>query len=472
MRWDMAEKKVAVIGSGIGGSGIAALLAHSGDYEVDLYEKNKLIGGRFASYFKEGFRMDIGCHLIANGDNGTMGDILKILEQPDAIKWHYVGMEDAVFNYKGTELAFPEEIYKMGFSNDELQMIMKFYAETLSIPEDLYDEYDKISMFDQIEKYIKDDRARNFFGFLSGVYFVIFDYETPVGEWARCSKEIIVKQSGGYPIGGTGAIPQAYIRIMEEHGGRMHLSTPVERIIVEDRVAKGVELKDGTVQQSDVVISNAGLKPTVELLVGRQHYSKEFLDKVDGYEYSYCGTTFKVALDEPFLEGKPIVFYIGRDDLMDRVQKSEPDVIPDILDSLMVPVISTMDPSSCPEGRQLLIVGGGSVHKPRDISPAERKKWEQAFLNTLEIVFPGIGEHILWSTFTSSKDIDNLFGEEGNVIGIAQKLGQVGENRPPIEDPEIRNLYHCSADSGMHGIGGELAADSALRLYKLFLEQR
>jgi len=45
----MGKRKVAVIGSGVGGSGIAALLAHSGEFEVDLYEKNGIIGGRFAS---------------------------------------------------------------------------------------------------------------------------------------------------------------------------------------------------------------------------------------------------------------------------------------------------------------------------------------------------------------------------------------------------------------------------------------
>ena len=55
------------------------------------------------------------------------------------------------------------------------------------------------------------------------------------------------------------------------------------------------------------------------------------------------------------------------------------------------------------------------------------------------------------------------------VIGIAQKIGQVGANRPCIPDPEIRNLYHCRADTGMHGIGGELAADSALRLHEMLL---
>ena len=73
----------------------------------------------------------------------------------------------------------------------------------------------------------------------------------------------------------------------------------------------------------------------------------------------------------------------------------------------------------------------------------------------------------MWTAYTAPRDIENLFGEDGSVVGIAQKLGQVGENRPPIEDPEIKNLYHCSADSGVHGIGGELAADSALRLFEM-----
>lgn len=37
----------------------------------------------------------------------------------------------------------------------------------------------------------------------------------------------------------------------------------------------------------------------------------------------------------------------------------------------------------------------------------------------------------MWVSYTSPQDIDNLFGEEGNVIGIAQRLGQVGKDRPP-----------------------------------------
>ncbi len=465
----MAKKRAAVIGTGIAGSGIAAMLAHSGDYEVDIYEKNKLVGGRFASYVKDGFRMDVGCHMIGNCEKGTLGEILKIIGQPDAVRWHHLEKGTSVFNYKGSDILFPEELGKMGFSDDELQRVMQFYIETLSIPEDQYDEYDKVSMLDQIEKYIKDDRARIFFGFISGLCYVIRDSETPVGEWARCYKEMTTNDITGYPIGGTGAIPQAYLRIMEDHGGRMHLATPIKRIIVEDRVAKGIELKDGTVQPSDIVISNAGLKPTVNSLVGRQHYSSEFLEKVDGYEYSMCCGALKVALDKPFVENKTMVLYIGNDDLKAMEKEFELGIIPETMDFMMVPILSNVDPSACPEGRQLLILGGGAIPKARPVSPEEKKQWERSFLNGLEALYPGIGKHIMWTSYTSPMDIDNLFGEDGNVIGISQKLGQVGENRPPILDPEIKNLYHCSADSGMHGIGGELAADSALRLYQILV---
>ena len=463
----MAKKKVAVVGTGIAGSGIAALLAHSGDYEIDLYEKNKLIGGRFASYDREGFRLDVGCHMIGNCDKGPMGEILKIVNQPDAVKWQYLETGASHFNYKGTDLLFPQEIHKLGFTDDEIQKILLFYAETLSIPEDQYDEYDKVNMLEQMEKYIKNDRARSFFGFISGLCFVTHDYETPVGEWARCNKEMRVKGAVGYPIGGTGAVPEAYVRIMEEHGGRMHLAMPIKRILVEDKVAKGVELKNGTTQPCDIVISNAGLKPTVELLVGRQHYGKDFLEKVDGYEYSLCAAALKVALDEPFIENKTMVLYFGTDDLYSREGEVEGGVIPETMEILMVPILSNVDPSCCPEGRQLLIAGAGVGSKPVDISQEDRKKWEQAFINGLEVPFPGVSQHIMWTSYTSPSDIESLFGEDGNVIGIAQKLGQVGENRPPIKDPEIKNLYHCSADTGMHGIGGELAADSALRLFEM-----
>ena len=185
----------------------------------------------------------------------------------------------------------------------------------------------------------------------AGCTFVTRADETPVGEWVRCSREMAIKQPTGYPIGGTGAIPEAYVRIMQEHGGRLHRATPIRRIVVEGRVAKGVELRNGAFEASDIVISNAGIKPTVNSLVGREHYSREFLERVDGYEYSLCCGAVKVALDEPIVEDRGLILYIGTDDLAALEEEMGSGRVPNEMQYMMVPIISTVDPTACPEGR-------------------------------------------------------------------------------------------------------------------------
>ena len=162
-----------------------------------------------------------------------------------------------------------------------------------------------------------------------------------------------------------------------------------------------------------------------------------------------------------------MVMFIGRDDLAAVEEERRQGIIPEILTDVMCPVISNLDPKACPEGRQLIFAGGGQNPVPKNADEKWFKKLEESLFNTVKFIFPGIEKHIIWKTFTSSREIDNLFGEGGNIIGISQKIGQVGPDRPFLVDPCVRNLYHCSADSGMHGIGGELAADSALRLLEL-----
>ena len=44
--------KIIIVGSGIGGSGIGALLATSTKANIELFERDKILGGRCASYEK------------------------------------------------------------------------------------------------------------------------------------------------------------------------------------------------------------------------------------------------------------------------------------------------------------------------------------------------------------------------------------------------------------------------------------
>jgi prolycopene isomerase len=462
----MSKKKVVIIGSGIGGSGVGALLAHTGSYEVSLYERNKLIGGRFASYEKDGYKIDVGCHLIANGDKGTLGEILRQVGRPDWVRWQYALKPAPVINFQGKRVRLPKEMSGLGLPDEEIEKIKEFYFRVLSMPESEYEEWEKRSVYSLMQEYSKHDTVRAVFGLLSSIYFVITDKETPVSEYALCSKQMVTTRGNGYPLGGTGSVPEAYVKSIREDGGQVFLNAPIERIAVENGEAKGVILKDGKKIEADIVISNAGNKPTVDFLVGRKHYRPEVLARLDKYEYSQCGSTLKLALDEPITDERMVMF-IGRDDLDAVEEERRQGIIPEVLTDVMCPVISNLDPKSCPEGRQLIFAGGGQNPIPKNADDKWFKKLEESMFNAVKVIFPGIEKHIMWKTFSTSREVDHLFGEGGNVVGISQKIGQVGPDRPFMADPCVKNLYHCSADSGMHGIGGELAADAALRLFEI-----
>jgi phytoene dehydrogenase-like protein len=287
-----------------------------------------------------------------------------------------------------------------------------------------------------------------------------------VGEWVRCNKEVLQNHAQGYPVGGTGAVPRAYVSALEDEGGRVHIGKAVKRIIVEGGVATGIKLEDGTIYSAQVVISNVGNKGTVEL-AGREHYTPAFLATVDAFQYSMGVFALKVALDTQFVKNENMVMFVGdgfESFLNERDQRTP---VPNVASHAMIPIISNMDPTAAPPGKQLIAMGGGLNGRASDYTKQDWQDWEKAYLRALEVVFPGIGAHILWTVATTPVDIERQFGEDGCVIGISQKVGQVGNARPAIGDPCVRNLYHCSADSGLHGIGGELAASSALELFKI-----
>ncbi|MBN2168918.1 MAG: NAD(P)-binding protein, partial [Actinobacteria bacterium] len=80
----MNGKKVVVIGSGIGGSGVAALLANR-RYDVTLLEKNPFFGGKCYGFERDGYVIDSGVHMYSRGDGGPLVEISRRIGGD--IKW-------------------------------------------------------------------------------------------------------------------------------------------------------------------------------------------------------------------------------------------------------------------------------------------------------------------------------------------------------------------------------------------------
>ncbi|MQM02415.1 hypothetical protein Taro_035183 [Colocasia esculenta] len=70
-----------------------------------------------------------------------------------------------------------------------------------------------------------------------------------------------------YPINGTDAIINALVRGMQKFGGRLALSTHVEKIVVENGRACGVKLRSGQfISAKKAVVSNASMWDTLSML--------------------------------------------------------------------------------------------------------------------------------------------------------------------------------------------------------------
>jgi phytoene dehydrogenase-like protein len=68
------------------------------------------------------------------------------------------------------------------------------------------------------------------------------------------------------PVGGSGMLTQALARMIEAHGGTIHTSTPVKRIIVREGRAVGAETEDGQTISARVVVSGAHIHTTARML--------------------------------------------------------------------------------------------------------------------------------------------------------------------------------------------------------------
>lgn len=453
----MPEKfDTVIVGGGIGGTALGALLA-AGGQKLFLAEKNSIIGGRCASYRKDGFTIDVGVHLFGLTDKGPLGEVCRRAGEPDAIEWVLARNPRVAVHRGGQTQPFNREVMMSEMEGKSVSRLVEIFAKMGQMAADELNSLWYVPLKNWIEGFTTDRNIMRTFTMLCGIYLCVAPDIASAAEFILCLRELLQARSSGYPKGGSGAIPLAYQRIIEKHGGTVRLGCPVERIVIEDGRAKGIVIGDEVVE-ADRVVSNADIKTTVRELVGAEHFPREYVERVRSLTYTAHVFALKVALNQVITDQKMIMYTPDlTDEELEEVERQISEGQTPAVAGGMICVPTNFDPGLAPPGRQLIFFGVSSgPHQ-------EWKQWEKICLEALKEVFPSIEEHILWTVTHSPDDIELFAGEEGNVIGVGQTVDQVHERRPIHETP-VKDLYLCSAEAGGHGIGTELAASSALDL--------
>lgn len=260
------KRKAVIVGSGLGGLLTAASLAKDG-WQVDVYERLSLIGGRFANIEYKGYQLSTGAlHMIPHGTNGPLATLLKELgaefeivpSSPMAIVRMPKNREEKSYK-NGYEDIHHTEFKKHLTSKNKRMMILLTLGFKFGIIRP-----GKIGFKTWYSKYIQDDRIDRCADSFAGWALSTTADEVTTKEIFEILYNVVRYGGPGILVGGCQTAIDELVRIISLYGGTVHTESEVTKIIVKEGEAKGVVVNNQKIE-ADLVISDIGHKEAWEL---------------------------------------------------------------------------------------------------------------------------------------------------------------------------------------------------------------
>jgi len=491
----MDEYDVIVIGSGVGGSACGAILAHAG-LKTLLLERLDRLGGACSSYQKEGFTIDVACHFFSQTLNGRVGKILERIgmayKKEGKVFSDYLQFNSDLaakgrikfkgrpgYSQMGISLSLApgskakkettETVDKeTGFKKKEQQELMSVIGSMLQMSKKKIRELAEreIDLKSWVDEITTNKKVHDFVAMMCGTFFTIPPRLASASEYIICLQETVFANDTGYPIGGAIAIPTAFAQGILKYGGEVRTNADVSQILIEDNKAVGVVANEEEIR-GKIIVSNVGIKNTVLNLIGHSYFENDYMQCVKDLMSSYSALAFKFALKEPLIKEDFSFVQLTQTEFGPLADKAEEEKAP-MAASYLMPIPSNMDPSTAPPGKQLLIIGTAAPPFVKNW-----KRWAEIYYQDILSFYPELEDLTEFVDITTPADIENYLGKQGGPVeGTALTPAQSGRNRISSELP-IEGLYVVGDTAGTdtHGVGTQLAADSALKGADLILSK-
>lgn len=461
-----SRRHVAIVGAGPGGLACAMLLAANG-YQVDLFEKQPVVGGRTSQLKLGAYRFDRGPTFY------MMPQLLEELFQAAGRQLKdYVDIApvDPLYTLQFSDLQF-----RPGASQAETMKVIEqaFPGESAGYERFMQDERNKFnhlmpllqtdfsswtqllspyvakaipylhateSVYERLSKYYKDERLKLAFTF-QAKYLGMSPWECP-GTFTMLS---YLEHEYGlhHPIGGVNQLCSAMARVIKEYGGRIHTGTSVHRVLTDGKRAIGIQLEDREKLEYDHVVLNADFGTAMTKLFEPGVLHKYSARKVASKKYS-CSTAMlylgvKRKLDLPHhLVRFPADYRTNVEDIFMKGKLSEDP-------SLYVHNPSVLDPTLAPEGHSSLYVLMPTANCAAPIDWRSHKERlrermytileEQLGLSGLE---GDVEEELLWLPDDWRDQLDVY---EGATFNLAHHLKQMTLFRPHNRFEELNKVW-------------------------------
>ncbi|MYH96185.1 MAG: FAD-dependent oxidoreductase, partial [Acidimicrobiia bacterium] len=233
----MTKCDVVVIGAGAAGLSAGALLAAEGK-SVTLLERSPFLGGRALAADDDGFKVNLGGHLIEDPGSGLT----------------------KVFEHVGKELIHGEVSHDMPIWDNDTQTwgsIRDRYPDKTEVKKvikaitesswDELEEWDDRPMREWLAQYTSDQGVYDLYEFIAVLECMTdewYDHSASDNLWVRKMhyEERHMAAYSCWPGQGWDGMWQDLADGFTEHGGELRMQTPAGRVLIENGAVVGVSI--------------------------------------------------------------------------------------------------------------------------------------------------------------------------------------------------------------------------------------
>lgn len=495
------KKKISIVGAGVGGLSAGIRLQKSG-FDVTIYEKESIPGGKMHLIEGNGFKFDLGPTIVMMPQ--VYRDVFEFAgEDPD----DYIPMKrlDPIYSvyFDGEKAEVSTDLvhlteYLEGISSEDTQgyyeyissiykryLIAKehFIEKPFRRPSDFYNPKTLLNAlrlktfsnaYDSIASFVKDDRLRKLLSFQTlyigisphngpSIYTIIPMIEMVYGVW--------------YIEGGMYSMTRGLEKCFKKLGGKVEYNSPVDKILFDGKVTKGISVSGRDIG-SDIVLCNADFPYALkELIDDNSVRGKKYTpEKIDGMDYSCSCFLMYLGLDGsyPELDVHNVIF-------ADDFEKNISDIFSGKLPedpSVYLYSPSKVDDSIAPDGKTALyvLVPIPSLHTSKlTWTDEDISKYREIALSKVKTMasLASIEDKIVFEkVFTPRDFLEKFNAYHGATFGIAPTLMQSNYYRPHNKHMSAENLYftgssvHPGAGVPIVLTSGKLSAEEIIRDHK------
>lgn len=460
----MSQKKVLIIGAGIGGLSTAALLAKDG-HNVTILEKNDQIGGRAMHFEEKGFLFDMGpsWYLMPEvferffGIFGKKPSDYYTLKKLDPQYRVFFSKDDVVdiqadleknltmFESweKGSAAKITDYLEKARYQYDVAmkKFIYRNYNSIFDIMKPEMAEGAKLNVFENLDKhvsrYTKNKKIKQILQYTN-----VFLGGSPKNTPAMYSimSHIDFHQGVFYPMGGMNKLITALEQLCTEYGVEILTNQAVESIEVKNKYAQSVKTKSD-IYTADIVISNADYPFTEIQLLKKEHRS---IDETAWKKKTIAPSGFILYLG---IKGKVKnlkhhnLFFANDWEVHFDGIFNNPSWPEDPSYYICCP--SKTDPAVAPELDEnifVLVPVAAGIEDSDEI----REKYTKKIIRHIEqLVGESIQNRIIVQKVHSQRDFKELYNAfQGTALGLSHTLLQTAIFRPGNKSKKVNNLYY------------------------------